>query len=136
MSTAGIPTVSQIVTQASIGVYAELSGDYNPLHVDEAFAAKTPFGGTIAHGPIALQTFLASLTEWFDSETLPAGVAVKVTYRAPVRPGDTIGFTPLAVADGEDDTTVTVEGECRNQRDEAVIVVSATVPRSVLPSAG
>ena len=60
--TTAIPSVSQVITQPSIHTYADLSGDYHPVHVDEEFAAKTPFGGTIAHGPIALQTLFASLT--------------------------------------------------------------------------
>lgn len=130
--TTAIPSVSQVITQPSIHTYADLSGDYNPLHVDEEFAAKTPFGGTIAHGPIALQTLFASLTQWFGGEDIPAGVALKVTYRAPVRPGDEITFVPLATTAG-DDGLVTLESECRNQRGETVIAASATIPADVLP---
>lgn len=42
------------VTQGAINKFAEATGDFNPLHVDPEFAAKTPFGGTIAHGYYAL----------------------------------------------------------------------------------
>lgn len=129
--TTSLPSASQTVTQSSIHTYADLSGDYNPLHVDEEFAAKTPFGGTIAHGPIALQTLFVALSEWCGSEGLPAGVGLKVTYRAPVRPGDTITFVPLSVEEGESGL-LAVEGECRNQREETVITVSVTAPKAVV----
>ena len=45
-----LPSVVKHVTQRDINLYAEVSGDFNPIHVDEAFAAQTPLGGTIAHG--------------------------------------------------------------------------------------
>lgn len=40
------------VTEAMVSSYAEITGDYNPLHFDEAFASKTRFGGLIAQGGI------------------------------------------------------------------------------------
>ena len=84
------PTVSEPVTQESIDAYAEISGDFNPLHVDPAAAAASEFGGIIAHGPIALHAFLRAATEWLGTDALPAGSEVKVTYRAPTRPGDEV----------------------------------------------
>ena len=41
------------VTEAMVKSYAEITGDYNPLHFDEEFAGKTRFGGLIAQGGIA-----------------------------------------------------------------------------------
>ena len=64
MPTKDFPSASEHVTQETINRYADISGDYNPIHVDEEAAAASEFGGTIAHGPIALQTFFRSLTEW------------------------------------------------------------------------
>ncbi len=42
--------LKKIVTQENINLYAEASQDFNPIHIDEDFARKTPLGGTIAHG--------------------------------------------------------------------------------------
>ena len=41
---------ARTLTEADIGLFAGLSGDYNPLHVDAEAAAAGPFGGRVAHG--------------------------------------------------------------------------------------
>ena len=43
---------ARTVTEADIVMYAGLSGDYNPLHINEEYAKQTQFGGRIAHGPL------------------------------------------------------------------------------------
>ena len=58
------------MTQDGIDVYAELSGDFNPLHVDPVAAAASEFGGVIAHGPIALHAFFRAATEWLGVDAL------------------------------------------------------------------
>src|SRR6266540_4294327 len=45
-------TAARTVTETDIVVYAGLSGDYNPLHVNEEYSKTTEFGGRIAHGPL------------------------------------------------------------------------------------
>jgi len=116
------PSVSETVTQETIDRYADLSGDYNPIHVDQEAAAASEFGGTIAHGPIALQTFFRSLTEWLDSPAPPAGTVISITFRAPTRPGDTI-HCELRDQTGDELTT-----ECLNQDGTTVITAKSTIP--------
>jgi 3-hydroxybutyryl-CoA dehydratase len=118
-----LPPVSDTVTQVTINAYAELSGDFNPLHVDEEVAAASEFGGTIAHGPIALQALFRTLTDGLGVDALPAGSRVAVTYRAPVRPGDAI--TARAEAPGEDGTRAAA---CTNQADVTVLSATVTLP--------
>ena len=120
------PSVAETITQKTIDRYADISGDYNPLHVDEVAAAASEFGGTIAHGPIALQTFFRSLTGWLGETAPPAGTEVKVTFRHPVRPGDTVTCELREREDGAAATNLAAE--CVNQDAIPVISVKAEVP--------
>lgn len=116
-------SVSDTVTQQTINAYADLSGDYNPLHVDLEVAAASEFGGTIAHGPIAFQALFRSLTDGLGAPDLPPGTRIAVTYRAPVRPGDTVS-SQLEPAEGDDDGA-RYDAACVNQ--DGVTVISGTV---------
>ena len=61
-----LPPHSIRITQAMIHAYAELSGDFNPIHVDPATAARTQFGGTIAHGCIPLEPIFQVVARWSE----------------------------------------------------------------------
>ena len=122
-----LPVIADDVDQDVIDAYAELSGDYNPLHVDAEAGKAAGFGGTIAHGPIALQAFFRAATAWAEADALPPGSSVKVTYRAPVRPGDRIRCVTID-ATGEDGVAA-IEAECVNQDETTVVSVTASVPR-------
>jgi len=80
---------TKTITETDIYLYAGISGDFNPLHVDEEYAKKTQFGGRIAHGGLA-----GSLLAPVLGMKLPGlgTMALDVTqkYRSPVYPGDTI----------------------------------------------
>lgn len=77
------------VTQADIVAFAGISGDHNPVHLDAAFAATTPFKGIIAHGMLSASFISAILgTELPGEGTIYLGQNLK--FLAPVRPGDTV----------------------------------------------
>jgi 3-hydroxybutyryl-CoA dehydratase len=116
----GAAAVSQGVDQAVIDRYATLSGDFNPLHVDPEAAARSEFGSTIAHGPIALQTFFVAATRKLGSEALPPGAKVAVTYRYPVRPGDEVSCHWLAEPEPDGPTA-----EVRNQDGTVVVTITS-----------
>jgi len=84
-------TPGRTITEADIGAFAGLTGDYNPVHTDERFAAATDFGGRIAHGPlgIGIAFGLASRLDLIDG-TVIALLGVRWEFTAPMRPGDTI----------------------------------------------
>jgi 3-hydroxybutyryl-CoA dehydratase len=121
--------ITDVVTQAGIDAYAELSGDFNPLHVDPEAAAASEFGGIIAHGPVALHAFFRAATAWAGADALPPGSEVKVTYRAPTRPGDAV---TCELGDVEPDASgVThVEAACVNQDGTTVVSVRAALVRA------
>lgn len=81
--------ISKTVTEADIVLYAGISMDTNPLHLDEAYASGSRFGGRIAHGMIG-----AGLISALLGTKLPGPGAIYVSqslrFKAPVRIGDTL----------------------------------------------
>jgi 3-hydroxybutyryl-CoA dehydratase len=120
------PHIVDDVTQPGIDAYAELSGDFNPLHVDPEAAAASEFGGIIAHGPIALHSFFRAATEWLGVEALPAGSSVAVTYRAPTRPGDAVAAEVREVTERADGR-LDVVADCVKQDGTTVVSVRAVL---------
>jgi 3-hydroxybutyryl-CoA dehydratase len=122
-----LPMVTKIITQEKVDRYAEASGDHNPLHIDPEFASKTQFGGTIAHGMLILaylsEMMTAAFGGYWDTD------ALKVRFRAPARPGDTVTtFGRVLRIDDRKRTRVTVcELEARNQKGETLISGTAEV---------
>ena len=84
-----LPRVIKRINQEKINLYAEASGDYNPIHLDEDFAKKTPLGGTIAHGMLILAYLSEMMTAAFGQSWLSGG-RLNARFKAPAYPGDTI----------------------------------------------
>ena len=83
---------ARTVTEADIVAFAGLSGDYNPLHINEEYCKQTVFGGRIAHGPLvyAIAAGLLFQLHLYD-DTLIAFLGFEhLRFTKPVRPGDTI----------------------------------------------
>lgn len=80
---------SREVTARDIELFTELSGDRNPLHYDEAAARATRFGGIVVQGGVTSAILNAVVAEDLPG---PGTVFLQVnwTFKAPVRPGDTI----------------------------------------------
>lgn len=83
---------SKTVTDADLVLFAGVSGDTNPVHLDQDYAAGTMFKGRIAHGMLAAGFISAAL-----GTKLPGPGAIYVSqalkFKAPVRPGDTVHAT-------------------------------------------
>ncbi len=118
------PEVRFTITREQIKDYAELSFDHNPLHVNEAFAKASIFGGIIAHGTIPLAYVYSSL---FGYLGVPWVKDLRTTIKliAPVRPGDTV--TCRAKVKSMSGRSVSFELTGVNQRQEAFIVGEASL---------
>ena len=91
----GIPSIGQksqrsrLVTVRDIELFTEISGDKNPLHYDEELAKNTRFGGIVVQGGI-----ISAILNAVVAEDLPGPgtvfLQVNWSFKAPVRPGDTI----------------------------------------------
>ena len=121
------PVVKHI-TQEKINLYAEASGDFNPIHVDQSFAAKTPFGGTIAHGMLSLAYVSEMMTQAFGRSWLSGG-KLRAKFKDSARPGDTLTITGkiFCIEQESDVSYANCTYECRNQKGEMIVVGEAAV---------
>ncbi len=126
MSAPPVTSIVKRLSQEQLIRYADASGDHNPIHVDEAFARATSFGGTIAHGMLVLASISEMLAAAFGEAWLTRG-KLRVRFRAPARPGDTITASAQPQA-ARDSATLIYAVECRNQDDELLISGTAEVP--------
>ena len=119
------------VTEKDIELFAEVSGDYNPVHMQEEFARKTFFGGRIAHGVFALGLLSAA------GAKLPGLIillSMSSKFLKPVKIGDTITAVAEVVAARKDKGIVTLKNTCTNQSGEVVIEGETMVMLSEAPS--
>ena len=124
------PVVKHI-SQENINLYAEASGDFNPIHIDESFAAKTPFGGTIAHGMLNLAYVSEMMTSAFGHNWLSGG-KLRAKFKESARPGDTMTINgKIDCVEQKDDVSyANCSFECRNQKGEAIVAGEAIVKLS------
>lgn len=117
-----LPDIKRVVTQENINQYAAASGDFNPIHIDEEFARKTPLGGTIAHGMLVLAYISQLMTDAFGRRWVDGG-KLSVRFKAPAYPGDilTISGKISKIEKIDDQTLVKCEVLCTNQNGETVI---------------
>jgi acyl dehydratase len=93
------------VTARDIELFTEISGDRNPLHYDEAAARATRFGGIVVQGGVTSAILNAVVAEDLPG---PGTVFLQVdwSFKAPVRPGDTI-TGEVEVTKARDDKPIT-----------------------------
>jgi 3-hydroxybutyryl-CoA dehydratase len=92
-------TEGRTIESGDVSLFAGLSGDFNPLHISETFAQKTPFKGRVAHGLLTLSISTGQQNQLgiFEGTTLAYLGMDEVKFLAPVRFGDTVR-TILAVS--------------------------------------
>lgn len=118
-------SLSKTITDREIELFAEVSSDHNPVHLDDAYARDTIFQGRIAHGMLT-----AGLISAVIGEQLPGHGSVylgqTLRFMAPVRPGDRVDarVTVLTIDHGK--RRVTLECLC-HVGDTVVLKGEATV---------
>jgi len=124
-----LPELVKQISQESINHYAEATGDFNPIHVDEEFASKTPFKGTIAHGFYILAFLSELMTRHFGRKWVEGG-SLDVRFKKPVKPGDVITVkATLANRKKAGGRVILVfDAVWENQLSEPVIAGQALVP--------
>jgi 3-hydroxybutyryl-CoA dehydratase len=124
---------SKTITDSDVVLYAGLSGDTNPVHLDAEYASKTRYGRRIAHGLLVAGLISAVLGEKIPG---PGAIYAGQTLRfmRPVFLGDTITVTATISQYDRDRGRMTLQTVCRNQAGEEVITGEADVRYRPEPS--
>lgn len=89
--------LNKIVTDQDIALFAQVTTDHNPVHLDDNYAQKSLFEGRVAHGMLT-----ASLISAVIGEQLPGHGSIYLSqtlkFLAPVRPGDSV-YAKVSVTD-------------------------------------
>lgn len=108
-------TYDRVVTEDMIEQFAEVSGDFNPLHLDESYAQETMFKGRIAHGILS-----AGFISKIFGTVMPGKGSVYISqtlrFLAPVRIGDTVSTTVEVMEINTEKKRVSFKSRCRVDR--------------------
>ncbi len=119
-------SVTKTITEADVFAFADITGDHNPVHVDEEFAKTTPFQTRIAHG-----MFVGSLFSTILGTTLPGNGSIylgqELKFVHPVRLNDTITATVTVIEKIMEKNRVKLETNAYNQEGRLVITGIATI---------
>ncbi len=119
-------SLARTVRPDDIELFAAVSGDANPAHLDAAFAAGDPFGHVVAHG-----MWTAALVSAVLGTRLPGPGTIylgqDLRFRKPVAPGDTVTATVTVLSKEAGRNAVALETICTNQKGETVLSGTATV---------
>lgn len=116
----------RLIDDALVRAFAEVSGDFNPIHIDEEFAKTTRFGRRIAHGMLS-GAFISAVLGYELSEKKIVYLSQTMKFTAPVYLGDTVTTTATVTAVREDKNIVTMDTTCTNQNGETVVKGEAAI---------
>lgn len=116
-------TASKTITEEDIETFADLTGDTNPLHLDEEYAEETMFNGPIAHGTLVEGVVSAALADF-------TGVVIylekSLSFTTPVRAGDTV-TAEATLSDQYDKNNFSADITVSTDRGTEVITGTATI---------
>lgn len=115
----------RVVSDEAVRAFAQITGDFNPVHLDDQAASRTRFGGRIAHGMLSAGLVSAAIA----NELPGAGsiyLAQTLRFTAPVRIGDTVTVS-LTVLELLSKKRVKLATVCKNQNGETVLDGEATI---------
>lgn len=119
-------SMSKTVTEHDVYTFAGVTGDFNPVHIDDQFAKNTMFKGRIAHGMLSAGFISAVLgTALPGSNTIYLGQELQ--FKAPVRIGDTVTATVEVIEKIEDKKRLILRTTVTNQDGVVVTDGKATV---------
>ncbi len=114
------------ITEEDIDKFAEVSGDHNPVHLDEEYAKQTIFKGRIAHGMLS-----ASFISTVLADKLPGPGTIylrqELAFKKPVRIGDEITTQVEVLSKDDEKKRISLKTTCLNQENSIVISGEALI---------
>jgi 3-hydroxybutyryl-CoA dehydratase len=110
---------SKTITEADIFAFCGITGDFNPMHVNEVFAAQTRFKGRIAHGMLVAGLVDQTLTAIVGEGGIH--VTQQVAFKAPVNIGDTVTVLSEITEKIEDKRRIMITSTWTNQNGVTVM---------------
>ncbi len=117
------------VSESDVYLFAGITGDFAPMHVDEEYARTTRFGERVAHGSLTSALVSAALARMLAPGSLSVGMTYELT--GPVKFGDTITLRVEVVRLDEARRRVYLDATCTNQRGE--VVLKGTAEQVMIP---
>jgi len=114
------------ITDAEIRTFADLVNDYNPIHLDDEYAATTRFGKRIAHGMLSAG-LISGVLGYQLAERKVLYLSQTLKFTAPVFVDDTVTAAATVAAIREDKPIVILETICTNQNGETVVKGEAVI---------
>jgi len=119
-------TFRKTITEADVNLFASITGDINPIHIDEIYAKSTKFGKRIAHGFL-----VSSLISVVLGTKLPGPgtiyISLSLNFKAPVYIGDTVEIRVIVKEIIKAKNRVRLLTEIYNQNQELVVTGEAEV---------
>lgn len=118
MNIGDLTSFRKTITETDVHLFAGITGDMNPLHIDQSYAATTQFSKTLAHGVIGVGMLVGVM-----ARELPGGVLLgeSVKFLQPVFIGDTITALVKVIDKNEDKDLITFQIWCENQNGATVM---------------
>jgi 3-hydroxybutyryl-CoA dehydratase len=120
-------SITKTITDEDVAAFAKVSGDDQPLHLDDAFAARTRFKKRLAHGMISAGLISAVLGTKLAPEFVAIYLTQQMRFRLPVFIGDTITAEAEVTAVDPEKRIVTLRTDCANQNGDVVVKGEAAV---------
>ena len=118
---------TKAVSDADIVAFAEVTGDNQPLHLDDVYAANTRFKRRLAHGMLSAGFISAALGTKLTPNATVIYLSQSLRFLRPVFPGDTITARLEVTAIESEKRFVTCKTECVNQDGQTVLSGEAQV---------
>jgi 3-hydroxybutyryl-CoA dehydratase len=118
---------AKTVTEEDIVAFARATGDEQPLHLDDSYAAKSRFKKRVAHGMLSAGMISAALGTKLAPQATVIYLSQSLRFLRPVFPGDTVTATIEVIAVDPERSFVTCATECVNQDGTTVLTGEATV---------